>query len=108
LRSAIARNAATLQLIKDDPNPKLLQVRLSSLKSGFRDIAFDKYALGFPLDEIRVAFAETAAGFLRMFELRGTGDAFPVAVLTVDPTKAPEDPAYVIGDRWRPELRITL
>src|SRR5437667_8882292 len=99
LQQRLKTKAETLQMISDEPSHKLLQVRVSALKMECWVIALCQYALGYSLDQVRAAFSETANAFLRMFELRGTSEAFPVVVVTVDPTKAEHDPAFVIGHR---------
>jgi hypothetical protein len=83
----------TLQMMRQEPD-KLVQTRMSSLEDDCTLIGLDQYALGFPLDQVRQAFAEAAAAWLKVFELRGTEDAFPVVVMTVDPTKPEDDPAF--------------
>jgi hypothetical protein len=81
----------TLQMLREEPD-RLLQTQMSSLESDCTLIGLDQFALGFPLDQVRQSFAEAAAAWLKVFELRGTEEAFPVVVMTVDPTK-PEDDA---------------
>jgi hypothetical protein len=88
----------TLQMVRDEPN-KLLQIRMSSLEGDCKRIGLYQYALGFRLDEVRQAFAEAAAAFLKVFELRGTSEAFPAILATVDPTKSVDDPAWVMESR---------
>jgi len=67
---------------------------MSSLEGDCTRIGQYQYALGFPLDQVRQAFVEAAAALLKVFELRGTKEAFPVVVMTVDPTKPEDDPAF--------------
>jgi len=64
-------------------------------------IALYYYGLGYPPDVVRNAFSEAASARLKVFELRGTEDPFSVSILTVDPTKSEDDPAFVVADRQR-------
>jgi immunity protein 49 of polymorphic toxin system len=98
LNDRLRTKAETLQMIREEPG-KLLQIRMSSLEGDCSRIGLYQYALGFPLDEVRQAFAEAAAAALKVFELRGTSEAFPAVLLTVDPTKPEDDPAFVIEER---------
>jgi hypothetical protein len=97
LNDRLRTREETLQMLREEPD-KLLQIRMSSLGEDCDHIGLYRYALGFPLDLVRQAFAEAAAAYLKVFELRGTSEAFPVVVLTVDPTKSEDDPAYA-GER---------
>jgi Immunity protein 49 len=78
-----------------DPN-NISQIRYSSLKMDCELIALDYYGLGYPLEDVRRSFAEAAAASLKVFELMGTEEPFPVYMLDVDPTKRPTDPAFVL------------
>ena len=98
LNHRLRSKAKILQELREEPD-KLLQTRMSSLEGDCTLIGLDQYALGFPLDQVRQTFAEAAAALLKVFELRRTSDAFPVVVMTLDPTKPEDDPASVIDER---------
>jgi hypothetical protein len=76
-----------------------LQTRLDSFASDCQWIGLYSYGLGFPLDEVRRSLSKASQALVRVFALRGTEEVFPVVILTVDPTKSEDDPAFVIGDR---------
>jgi hypothetical protein len=81
----------SLEEIRTEPE-KLPQTRYSMLASKYKTIAFLKYALGYPMEEVRIAFADATRALIRVFQLRGQEEAFPAYVLTYDPTKPPTDP----------------
>src|SRR5438477_4554050 len=64
----------TLERIRAEPE-KLPQTRYSCLASEYETIALLQYALGYPLKEVRDAFAEAARALLKVFELRGQEEA---------------------------------
>jgi hypothetical protein len=88
----------TQALLQSEPG-KLQQTRYTFLGGECATIGFYLYGLGFPIKEVAQAFREAASAYLAVFQLRGTEAPFPVTVLTIDPEKAPGDPAFVIGDR---------
>src|SRR5260370_32640555 len=93
LKNRLRSKAEILQELREEPD-KLLQTRMTSLESDCILIGLDQYALDFPLDQVRQTFAEAAVAWLKVFELRGTEEAFPVVVMTVDPTKPEEDATF--------------
>jgi hypothetical protein len=62
------------------------------LAGDYESIALLSYGLGYPLDEVRDAFSKAAQAFIKVFELRGTEDAFPAYILTYNPSLPPQDP----------------
>lgn len=73
------------QWIREEPD-KRLQTKTSMLKEAWRSIALNQFALGYPPDRVRQSFAEAAAAYLKVFELRGTEGV--LVVWTADPSKA--------------------
>jgi hypothetical protein len=98
LEDRLKSRAETLRLVREEPG-RLQQTRADSLASDCKRIGLYSYALGHPLDEVRLAFSEASEALVRVFALRGTEESFPVMILAVDPTKSEDDPAFVIGDR---------
>lgn len=98
LNDRLRNSEETRQMVREEPG-KLLQTRMSSLEGDCLRIGLYQYALGYPLDQVRQALGESAVASLKVFELRGTEEAFPVVVLTLDPTKAVDDPKFVIDTR---------
>lgn len=88
LASGVGRVAGrireSLDLIRREPD-RLVQTRHSVLAREYRDIAFAFYAVGYPLDEVRVAMAGLALAGLKVVELRGTEEPFLKTVVTLDP-----------------------
>jgi len=98
LEDRIKAKAEAEQSIREEPN-KFLQTKINQVFMDCEDIGFYEFGLGYPAKKVRQAFAEAAAACLKVFELRGTEEPFPVVVLTVDPTKSERDPAFVTGER---------
>jgi hypothetical protein len=57
------------------------------------------YALGWPIEQVRHSFSEATSAHLRLFELRGTEEPFPVTLLRIDPSKPVLHPERVTEDR---------
>jgi hypothetical protein len=83
--------AEAIEQIRNEPG-KLPQTRYSLVASKYKASALLLYALGYPLSEVRAAFAEAVRALQKVFELRGQEAAFPAFVLTYDPNKLPTDP----------------
>jgi hypothetical protein len=71
---------------------QLSQIEYVMLAEDCKDIGMLKYGLGYPLGETRVAFAEAAKAYLRVFELRGTQAAFEVTVVRGEEVKPLREP----------------
>jgi hypothetical protein len=82
-------------MLCDEPG-KLEQIRQSLLAREYEDVGLESYFLGYPLPEVRDAFACAAAADLRVAELRGTEDRFPVVLVTFDPSFPPGDPRRAV------------
>jgi hypothetical protein len=89
----------TLQRIRDG-SIKLLQWEMSGHTSHCAASGFYQFALGHSFQEVRQSFSEAAAASLKVMELRGSEDSFPVLMVSIDPTKPEDDPA-AITSRWR-------
>lgn len=87
-----------LQLIEQEPGV-LAQTRYHSLWSNCKHIALYYYALGYPFDRVRAMFSEASEAILKVFELRGTEESFPVTILTVDCAKPPRESLRIVGER---------
>ena len=84
----------TQQLMARDPG-RLVQTRYQSLAFDYESLALWRYALGYPLDQVGNDFAQSAHYRLKVFELRGSQDAFEAYSLTVNPDFPPGDPRAV-------------
>ncbi|MBI3409143.1 MAG: hypothetical protein HY040_12420 [Planctomycetes bacterium] len=73
LKSREEVRAETEARIREQPK-KGLQWDMASLCSHCKSMAYYKYALGYPVEEIRQTFGEAATACLKVFELRGTMD----------------------------------
>jgi len=102
LRNALRRREENIEELTDPTN--ISQTRYSFLESDCELIAFDYFGLGYPLEDVRRSFAESAAASLKVMELRGTEDAFPVLLVKIDPTKSEDDPSGVTS-HWRDPTR---
>jgi hypothetical protein len=100
LRDFLRSREETLQRIREEPTEHL-QSQMFGHSLHCEAIGFYRYGLGHPLDQVRESFSEAARARLNVFELRGTEETFPVVILTVDPTKSEDDPAFIVGDRLR-------
>jgi len=80
-----------LTRIFDEPG-RLEQTRYSSLEYEYWIIGVETYALGLPLEQVRDGLAYVALASLRVAQLRGTDDAFPLFAVTLDPA----DPSRAI------------
>jgi hypothetical protein len=60
------------------------QTSYSLVVADYLDNAFNKYALGEPLEDVRAYLVKAATYMGRVFELRGTQPPFPVTVFTTD------------------------
>jgi hypothetical protein len=84
-----------LEMIREEPG-KLAQTRHSSLADRYSCIARFSYALGYSLADAREAYACAALAELRVAELRGTEDRFPVVLVAFDPSYPPGDPRRAV------------
>ena len=60
------------------------------------------YGLGFPLEDVRKDLVDCAQSSLKVFELRGTEEAFPVVLVTIDvrnPGQTLESPRHPPGTK---------
>jgi hypothetical protein len=71
----------TSRLIEAEPN-RMAQTRYGLVADDWTSIGLFAYALGHPLEEVRLSFAHAAEAQVRVFQLRGTETAFPVTVVT--------------------------
>ncbi|WP_339676845.1 hypothetical protein [uncultured Gimesia sp.] len=82
-------------MIRNEP-AKLLQTRTKSIASDYERIAFFAYAIGYPIEYVREAFAFAAEYELKVFKLRGTEPPFPAYSLTYDPQYPPGTPESIV------------
>lgn len=85
----------SLDLIRREPD-RLVQTRHSVLAQEYRRIAFNLYAAGHSLVEVREAFRGLALAGLRVAELRGTEKPFLEVVVELDPRHPPGDPRSAV------------
>ncbi len=83
----------SLDLIRSEPG-RLEQTRYSLLDMKYRSIAFDLYVVGYPLKDVRDAFAGLALAGLKVVQLRGTEDPILKVVVTLDNRYPPGDPRH--------------
>lgn len=94
--------AGLLGLMEDDPG-QLEQTRLGFLSDDYCRLGLIRYALGEGYESVREEFRRAAEAWLRIMELRGTEDPFPVTIITIDITKSPDDPTCSTSrDRYPP------
>jgi hypothetical protein len=87
--------------IAKDPR-KLRQTRESSLSADVTMLAAYHYALGEPLEGVADELREAAEAKLKVFELRGTEDPFPVTLVTLDIDSPPEAPEVISREPLHP------
>jgi hypothetical protein len=73
LRERLAMKDKVLLMLREEPG-KLAQTRTDSLASDWRHIGHYRYALGYPIGEVRQAYAQFTAAWVRVVELRGPKD----------------------------------
>lgn len=64
------------------------QIEHALLTTYLKDLGLSRYALGFPLDDVKDIFQLAARALLRVFELRGTQPALEVT--TIEPNGEPD------------------
>jgi hypothetical protein len=84
-----------------DPKPELIGRWHSSLASSFLYAATTRYALGYPFSDIRTNLGMSAHHALESAKLRGTGEPFPVLLVTIDGRYEPNDPRATISKDWK-------
>ncbi len=90
------------------------QIGYSFLFDNYKDIAAFRYALGYPLSEVHHAFVQAIQAYLKVLELRGTQESFPLFELVYDPAYPPDSPEslvefkrvergkdYSLGNSWK-------
>jgi Immunity protein 49 len=75
------------------------QASLSGVASGYMTVGLFTYATGYPIEQVRDYFIQAAQAYLKVFELRGTQPPFPVTLVTLDPSKKPDEPGFEIERR---------
>jgi len=86
--------ADTLELLAG--GAKNLQTLYSSFVMDYRAIGLYRYALGYPLSDVKQAFSDAAKAYLKVFDLRGTEPPFPAYSVTYDPRYPPADPRSLV------------
>ncbi len=120
MRSSIKYVSKLTSLIESEPG-RLLCTRYSSLFSDYRQIGEDQYALGYSIPEVRQSFILAAEAYLKVLEVRGTEEAFPVYEFVYDPSYPTESPEsfvefkeidrgndYSLGNSWDSYLAACL
>jgi|GEM_PF-6875861 len=93
ISSEAAQIRKSLDMIRGEPG-KLAQTRYSSLALAYRELGLGLYIVGFPLSQVRDAFAGLALAGLKVAELRGTEEPFLKTVVTIDSRYPQGDPRH--------------
>lgn len=98
LQNAVQHIAKVEAMICSEPD-KLLQTRTSGIARDYESVAFFAYAIGYPLEYVKEAFAFAAEYELKVFKLRGTDPPFPACSLTYDPLYPPGTPGSIVEEK---------